>query len=409
MEIIGSLGEKIYFWHHDGTPIKDLIKIISTQPGSGWASRHSPVLDDIDNDGDIELILGRENYIFVWDLDGEYRPNNIEWGSFQNDMRNTGLYHSNHNDENNPPYAPNNPTPVNGDIDVNIDALLSWSGGDPDASDNVVYDVYFGSNSNPGSNELVSVGQSSLSYDLPGDLEYLTTYYWQIVARDSYADETSGVVWEFTTIEDSGTNNPPYKPGDPTPGDSTIDVSVNVDFVWSGGDPDDGDTVTYDIYFGTNSNPPRVKQNHPTTTYNPGTLNPNTQYYWKLIPEDNHGETNPGELWSFITGEESPRITISYKQLNMREISINIKNLESNEISNVEWKIEMTGGIINLVDLTSNGSINKIEAGSTITIISDEYSFGLGHVDIKTEVKVNGEIYRVEKDGIIIGPFLIIL
>lgn len=41
---------------------------------------------------------------------------------------------------------------------------------------------------------------------------------------------------------------------------------------WTGGDPDAANTVAYDVYFGTDMNPPLIVENQPGTTYDPGTL-----------------------------------------------------------------------------------------------------------------------------------------
>ena len=46
--------------------------------------------------------------------------------------------------DNHPPNEPSNPYPPNGSINVSIDIVLCWTGGDPDPSDIVTYDVYLG-------------------------------------------------------------------------------------------------------------------------------------------------------------------------------------------------------------------------------------------------------------------------
>ncbi|GAG24577.1 unnamed protein product, partial [marine sediment metagenome] len=69
---------------------------------------------------------------------------------------------------------------------------------------------------------------------------------------------------------------------------------------------DAGDTVTYDVYFGTSSIPPLVSNDQSGTTYDPETLSNNTKYYWKIVAEDNHGATTSGSVWEFTTSEEVP-------------------------------------------------------------------------------------------------------
>jgi YD repeat-containing protein len=97
---------------------------------------------------------------------------------------------------NNPPNVPINLSPANGAIDVSATPTLSWTGGgDPDAGDQVVYDVYLGTSSNP---PLVSI-ETGFSYT--AQLEPATTYYWKVVSRDNHNAQTSGPVWSFTTEE----------------------------------------------------------------------------------------------------------------------------------------------------------------------------------------------------------------
>ena len=101
-------------------------------------------------------------------------------------------------------------------------------------------------------------------------------------------------------------NQPPYPPSNPYPENGTLDVSVNTDLSWTGGDPDQYNQVTYDVYFGITSLPTKVEANQSATTYNPGTLNYETTYYWKIVAWDNHGASNTSELWDFTTEDEPP-------------------------------------------------------------------------------------------------------
>ena len=106
-------------------------------------------------------------------------------------------------------------------------------------------------------------------------------------------------------------NNPPNIPSNPSPSNSVTGQSITVDLSWSGGDPDSGDTVTYDVYFGTSTSPPFVTTVS-TTTYDPGTLDYDTHYYWKIVAKDNHGATTEGPVWDFTTtSATTPTITVT--------------------------------------------------------------------------------------------------
>lgn len=94
-------------------------------------------------------------------------------------------------------------------------------------------------------------------------------------------------------------NSPPRMPDDPSPSNHESNVSSAALLSWTGGDPDLGDAVTYDIYLGTSASPPLVCSAHPETTYDPGPLDHNTTYYWQIIATDSHGSSNLGPLWDF--------------------------------------------------------------------------------------------------------------
>ena len=73
----------------------------------------------------------------------------------------------------------------------------------------------------------MSANQSGALYLCP-PLEYTSTYYWKVVARDPYAHEVTGPVWSFTT------NSPIYPMGsfrDPRDGKVYKTVTIN-DRIW---------------------------------------------------------------------------------------------------------------------------------------------------------------------------------
>jgi hypothetical protein len=107
---------------------------------------------------------------------------------------------------NNPPNVPSEPHPEDGAIDIGIKTHLSWTGGDPDPGDKAVYDIYFGTESEP---ELLASNMQMPNYNL-GILEEYTQYYWKVVARDESQAETSGPIWTFTTNDCDC--DPPEKP-----------------------------------------------------------------------------------------------------------------------------------------------------------------------------------------------------
>jgi len=104
-----------------------------------------------------------------------------------------------------------------------------------------------------------------------------------------------------STVQVKGNNQPPYQPSSPTPTNGATNVPIAANLSWTCGDPNQGDIVTYVVYFGISSNPPMMTNNQSTTTYDPGTLNQLTTYYWKIKAWDNHGASTIGPVWVFTT------------------------------------------------------------------------------------------------------------
>jgi hypothetical protein len=110
-------------------------------------------------------------------------------------------------------------------------------------------------------------------------------------------------------------NNAPYTPYSPSPSNHASGVPVTQVLSWSGGDPDAGDTVTYDVYFGRGSSPPLVSSSQSSTIYNPGTLSYAAPYYWKIVATDSHGASTSGPTWDFVSAHAT--LTDGEKQQNL--------------------------------------------------------------------------------------------
>ncbi len=177
---------------------------------------------------------------------------------------------------NHPPNKPTNPEPANGATDVSTTVTLSWICSDAD-NDALTYDVYFGKTSPPP--KLATV--TSTSYN-PSQLDYSTTYYWKIVAKDGQYENSSDI-WQFKT--QSPPNQPPKCSlfANSTSGIAPLNVTFNMT-----ASDEDGSIASWSLdvdndgiaeYYG-NGNPPLTIKHIYNTTGN---------YIAKLTVNDDKG------------------------------------------------------------------------------------------------------------------------
>ena len=201
----------------------------------------------------------------------------------------------------------NNPYPANGALDVPLSPTLhiDISDDDGDDMDIIWFSNVSGSWQSFGNNYSVYNGTYYMTNSNFNEFE--TTYYWSVSVDDGTRVVYSPT-YKFTT---KAQNKPPYIPNSPNPSNDSIDIELNTDLSWSGGDPD-GDSVTYDVYFDT-TNPPITKaiSNQSSTTYDPGMMDVNETYYWQIIAWDDKGNSSIGPIWKFTTKEQQI-ITITF-------------------------------------------------------------------------------------------------
>ncbi len=199
------------------------------------------------------------------------------------------------------PAAPINGSPVGGG--VNINPIFSWAGST--GADSYELQVSTDSGFGPGSIIFDRSGITGNSQAVNG-LETGKGYFWRVSATNDSGTSDWSATWTFQV---GGTCPTPAVALNPYPPDTFTGIPLTSQFLtWESSTG----ANSYDLYFGTSSNPPFVG-NVIDTSYTLPALNPNTTYYWKIIAKNNCGHSTSGLLWSFTTvpGIPAPPVLIS--------------------------------------------------------------------------------------------------
>jgi hypothetical protein len=100
--------------------------------------------------------------------------------------------------------------------------------------------------------------------------------------------------------------SPPNAPSsvahNPNPADSDNGIGASADLTWSPGFC----ATSHDVYFGTNPTPGagELQGNQAGTVFDPGVLNANTTYYWR-VDEFDGSNVWTGDVWSFTTTDST--------------------------------------------------------------------------------------------------------
>ncbi|MBC8471701.1 MAG: hypothetical protein H8D56_19745 [Planctomycetes bacterium] len=130
-------------------------------------------------------------------------------------------------------------------------------------------------------------------FPAPEGLQPGTTYYWRVdeVNPDNQDSPWKGVVWSFTL--------PPRGAYKPIPADTMKFVKTNTQLSWTA----KWGAALFGVYFGTD--PADVENATGAApsgkfTFDPGTLELNTTYYWRVDAFDG-ASWSTGDVWSFTT------------------------------------------------------------------------------------------------------------
>ncbi|MHC4583055.1 MAG: LamG domain-containing protein [Planctomycetota bacterium] len=184
-----------------------------------------------------------------------------------------------------PPKTAYFPEPADGSELVNPDGSLSWTAG----FGSKLHTVYFGDNFDDVNNAIGGLPQGMTTYS-PGELKMAKTYYWRVDEFDAF-DTYKGNVWSFTTEGAVVALDP---------ANGAVDITQTPVLTWT-----PGLGASHEIYFGTDASSLELKGsgNLGSESYEPGQLEWNTTYYWRINEANNANADSPwtGPLWSFTT------------------------------------------------------------------------------------------------------------
>lgn len=167
-------------------------------------------------------------------------------------------------------------------------------------------------------------------------------YHYQVKAINGCGESysTSGI-----TIMDNSYSIPTCSTN-PNPTDGSNSVPTSVLLSWTS-----SEATSYDLYFGKNPNPSYLA----TTTnnfYELKNLEPFTDYYWKVVPNNPCGSATSCPVWRFKTGEE---------QIEYAEFFLVPAGAHSEGGYGSFWKTDLS--ICNLSDSKQNLEISLLKAG----------------------------------------------
>jgi len=195
-----------------------------------------------------------------------------------------------------PPKTAYNPEPADGSVSIDPNDDLSWTEG----FGSILHYVYFSDNFDEVNNAAGALPHGSTRYE-PGPLKLAQTYYWRVDEFDIF-ETHKGDVWSFTT--QGAVSNP-------SPANVAVDVTQTPVLTWSHGIFAD----SHQIYFGTDidavknadasSSEYKGTGNLGSESFDPGQLEWNTTYYWRIDEANNANADSPwtGLLWSFSTAD----------------------------------------------------------------------------------------------------------
>jgi hypothetical protein len=182
--------------------------------------------------------------------------------------------------------------PADGSEAVDPNISLRWEPG----FGAILHYVYFGDDFDTISNAAGGMPWGTTTYK-PGPLESGKVYYWRVDAFHGFETHPSEVM-SFSTPGGVSSLNP---------SNGAENVSQTQILTWAAGDS----SASYEVYFGTDKDAVRItatgspeykgSKTIGSESYDPGTMEWESDYYWRVDEVKADGTTQKGMVWSFTT------------------------------------------------------------------------------------------------------------
>ncbi len=177
------------------------------------------------------------------------------------------------------------PEPADSAEAESVDVTLGWTAG----FGAKLHTVYFGETFDEVDSAAGGLPQGMTTYNA-GTLKMAKTYYWRVDEFD-VLETHKGDVWSFTTEGAVAALNP---------ANGAVDITQTPVLTWA-----PGLGASHDVYFGADAASLELKGsgNLGSESYDPGQLEWDTTYYWRVDEANNVNADSPwtGPLWSFTT------------------------------------------------------------------------------------------------------------
>ena len=134
---------------------------------------------------------------------------------------------------------------------------------------------------------------------IPIVLQRASPYAWYVISKSNSTDSSAtSDTWRFYNAGDGIESYAPF-PADiiSPPMAARISSTSSVVLEWNGNDVDN-DIAGYDVYFGTQSDPPLFAGDVQNTGFNVA-VTPNTIYYWRIVTRDDQGHESDSGIFQF--------------------------------------------------------------------------------------------------------------